>query len=80
MTNKLCMGSFDISEGQKAAFDALVAYERNCIAKYDHPVHPSRKPVEGERMEDFARQYGTTIDDMKKARNEVEAFLENQNK
>lgn len=80
MNNKLMhIGSFEITTS-KRAFDALLAYERNCIAKYDRPNRPSVMPPTGERMEDFARQYGTTIEDMKKARNDVEAFLEDQNK
>lgn len=80
MNDRLYMGSFEISESQKAAFDALLAYERNCMARYDRHNRPSVTPIPGERMEDYAVRFGTTIEEMKAARNEVEAFLENQQK
>lgn len=49
------------------AFNARMAYERNCIAKYDYPdwmCKPSKPPVKGERIEDFAYKYGTTVKEM----------------
>jgi len=41
------------------AFDALLAYELNCM-KYDRVGKPTYLP-EGERIEDFAYKYRTTV-------------------
>ena len=62
----------------KRAFDALLAYEKNCILKYDYPDNrPSIPPKKGERMEDYARTFGVEIKDMKACWREVERALEN---
>lgn len=60
------------------AFQALLAYEKNCIAKYDYPDNrPSKPPIKGERMSDYAERYGTTIEEMKRHWRGVEYALEN---
>lgn len=62
------------------AFKARLAYEKNCIAKYDYPdwMHkPSKPPIKGERMEDFACRFGTTIQEMKDVEMQVERALQN---
>ncbi len=62
------------------AFNARLAYEKNCIAKYDCPdwMHkPSKIPIKGERMEDFACRFGTTIQEMKDVEMQVERALQN---
>lgn len=65
-------------EKQKRAFDAMLAYERNCILKYDYPDNrPSKQPIMGERMIDFACRFKTTIEEMKQCGGEVERFIEN---
>lgn len=65
-------------EQQERAFNAALAYEKNCIAKYDYiDNRPSRPPKEGERMEDFARRYRTTIREMKDQWQQVERALAN---
>jgi len=62
-----------------AAFDARLAYERNCIAKYDYPDNrPSKSPIFGERMIDYAYKFGTTVEEMKKVEGQVELFLEKE--
>jgi hypothetical protein len=60
------------------AYQARLAYEKNCIAKYDYPDHrPSKPPIIGERMEDFACKFGTTIQEMKDVEIQVELALQN---
>lgn len=60
------------------AFQALLAYEKNCIAKYDYPDNrPSKPPIKGERMSDYAERYGTTIEEMKSHWRGVEYALVN---
>lgn len=67
--------SEEFLEKQKSAFDAAIAYEENCITKYDHPFLPSRTPKKGETMSDFAFKFGTTIEEMKNQWKQVdEAF------
>lgn len=60
------------------SFNALLAYEKNCILKYDRPNKPSICPKRGERMQDFALKFNTSIELMKKQRNMVELYLEIQ--
>ena len=60
----------------KIAFIARLAYERNCEAKYDRSGGPSRTPVPGERMQDYAEKYGCTIEEMIEVLPEVERFME----
>lgn len=60
------------------AFNARLAYEKNCIAKYDYQDNiPSKPPIKGERMEDFACRFGTTIQEMKECLPAVERALNN---
>ena len=62
------------------AFNARLAYEKNCIAKYDYPdwmCKLSKPPIKGERMEDFACKFGTTIQEMKDCEMQVERALQN---
>lgn len=65
-------------EKSERAFQALLAYEKNCIAKYDYPDNrPSKPPIKGERMSDYAERYGTTIEEMKSHWKGVEYALAN---
>jgi len=65
-------------EKQERAFNAALAYEKNCIAKYDYiDNRPSRPPKKGETMGDFACRYGTTIQEMKDQWRQVERALAN---
>lgn len=62
------------------AFNARLAYEKNCIAKYDYPDwmgKPSKPPINGERMGDFAYRFETTIQEMKDVETQVERALQN---
>jgi len=53
-------------EKHDRAFNAMMAYEKNCIAKYDYQDNrPSKPPIKGETMEAFACMYRTTIKEMK---------------
>lgn len=63
-------------EKNKRAYDAMMAYEKNCMSKYDRTGKPSLMPQKGDTMLDFAGRYGTTISEMKKALPEVEYNLE----
>ena len=63
------------------AFNARLAYEKNCIAKYDYPdwmCKPSKPPIKGERMIDFAMKYNTTIEEMKACELQVDRTLANE--
>jgi len=58
--------SKEVIEAQEIAFNAALAYEKNCIEKYDYiDMRPSRPPKKGDRMVDFANRYGTTVKEMK---------------
>lgn len=71
--------SKEFIEAQERAFNAALAYEKNCIAKYDYiDNRPSRPPKKGERMEDFAFKYGTTVKEMKNQWWQVERALANE--
>lgn len=60
------------------AFQALLAYEKNCIIKYDYPDNrPSKPPIKGDRMSDYAEKYGTTIEEMKNHWRGVEYIIKN---
>ncbi len=59
----------------KKAFDAALAYEKNCGAKYDRYNQPSLPIPKGEQMSDFAAQYGTTVKEMKECEFQVEYVL-----
>ena len=62
------------------AFNAQLAYEKNYIAKYDYPdwmCKPSKPPIKGERMADFAHRFGTTIQEMKDVQRQVDRALSN---
>lgn len=62
------------------AFNARLAYENNCILKYDYPSwsnKPSKPPLEGDTMEDFAFKFGTTVQEMKDCEMQVERALQN---
>ena len=64
----------------ECAFQARLAYEKNCIAKYDYPdwmIKPSKPPKQGERMSDYAMRFGTTIEEMKECLPAVERALQN---
>ncbi len=65
-------------EKHERAFQARLAYEKNCIAKYDFPdwmMKPSLPPKQGERMADYAVMFGTTIEEMKQCLHAVEEAL-----
>lgn len=75
--NKSSQESIDRYE---RAFEARLAYEKNCIAKYDYPnwmCKPSRPSKKGETMLDYAIRFNTTVEEMKKCEREVDRFLEN---
>lgn len=79
-SNYLAKPSKESIEKYERAFEARLAYEKNCIAKYDYPdwmIKPSRPPKKGERMSDFAMKYGTTIKEMKDVLPAVERALAN---
>lgn len=62
------------------AFQARLAYEKNCITKYDFPdwmMKPSLQPKQGETMSDYAVRFGTTIEEMKEILPAVEHALQN---
>ncbi len=66
-------------EAQERAFNAALAYEKNCIEKYDYiDNRPSRPPKKGETMSDFAFKYGTTVKEMKNQWRQVERALANE--
>lgn len=64
---------------QKREFEALLAYEENCILKYDakegEPQRPSYRPKEGERMLDYARKHNVSIYLMKRHWKQVDQEL-----
>jgi hypothetical protein len=63
------------------AFEARLAYERNCIAKYDYPdfmQKPSRPQKRGDTMLDYAMRYDVSIKDMKDCERQVDYFLKNE--
>jgi len=47
-------------------FDARMAYETNCMNLYDDPLglRPSKTPIRGDRMEDFACRYEVDVREM----------------
>ncbi len=57
-------------------FEARLAYEENCIAKYDRTGRPSKPPIKGERMCDYAVRYGVSIQSMKDVLPRVEVELQ----
>lgn len=60
----------------KRAFLARLAYEKNCIAKYDYiDNRPSRPMPKHETMSAYAVIYGTTIKEMMDCEMQVENFL-----
>lgn len=70
--------SAEMIEKQERAYNALLAYEKNCLkheAKYINPQ--MAKIPKGERMNDFAMRYGTTIKEMKHQWRQVESALAN---
>lgn len=90
VTNRLERGAFEEQylakpskesiEKYERAFEARLAYEKNCIAKYDYPDFmnkPSRPPKKGERIGDYAMRYGTTVKEMKDCLPAVERALDN---
>ena len=63
------------------AFEAALAYERNCIAKYDYPDwmrKQSRPQAEGDSMSDYAERFGVTVRQMKDCEQEVEWVLKQE--
>lgn len=60
------------------AFRARLAYERRCAWRYDRPGRPSLPIQKGDRMEDFAIKFGTTVQEMKDVLREVEKFMEDE--
>ena len=70
--------SAEMIEKQERAYNALLAYEKNCLkyeAKYINPQ--MAKIPKGEHMSDFAMRYGTTIKEMKDQWRQVESALAN---
>lgn len=56
------------------AFNAMLEYERNAMT-YDTPDNKPTYIPPNQRMDVYARMFGTTIDEMRKYRNDVERFL-----
>ena len=77
LRQKAVDGNFVIitAKQQNRAYEALLAYEKNCIEKYDRPHGPSMTPPKGERMEDYAIMYNTTVKEMKNHWRAVEKEL-----
>jgi hypothetical protein len=70
-----------IARKKQRAFDARLAYEKNCMAKYDYPVshnRPSRPIPAHESMGAYAAKYGTTIKEMKDCEVEVEIAIDEE--
>ncbi len=65
-------------EERENAFNARLEYEKNCILKYDRPNMPSRTPIKGERIEDYAHKFNTTVELMKEVLPSVENYLEDK--
>jgi hypothetical protein len=72
--------SFVEFECNDLPFQALLAYELNA-QKYDNPYGmPVFVPI-GERISDYARTYGVTVNSMKSEWNRVEFYINtNKNK
>lgn len=63
---------------QERAFNALLAYELNCCRHEARYLDPRMAKIpKGERMDDFAMRYGTTVWEMKKEWRHVEEELGN---
>lgn len=60
---------------RKLAYSARLAYEKNCILKYDRPNMNSVTPKKGESLKDYALMFGTTPEAMKEILPEVEREL-----
>lgn len=62
------------------AFNAALAYEKNCYLKYDDPFNRPGRPIPpGETMKDFASRFGTTVEEMKQQERQVDAEIERTN-
>ncbi|OWP76854.1 hypothetical protein [Flavobacterium oreochromis] len=57
------------------AFEAALAYEKNCRAKYDRFNQQSLPIPKGEQMSDYARAFGVTVKEMKDYEFQVEKIL-----
>jgi len=68
-------GDFTHNQLSENAFNARLAYELNCEAKYDYPSRPSRCPIKGERMIDYAERFETTLEEMKRVLPAVEIYM-----
>lgn len=78
---ELCIGKWDDqnADSHQRAFNAALHYEMNCRAKYDFPDNRPSLPIpKGERIDDFARQYGTTVNEMKERGLMVDNILDNK--
>ena len=85
MDNKEFIGKYfdepskECIEAQDRAFNAALAYEKNCIEKYDYvDMKQSLPQKKGETMQDFASRYGTTVKEMKNQWRQVERALANE--
>lgn len=72
--DKIIVEDFFKTVGDKA-FEAALAYEKNCRAKYDRFNKTSLPIPKGEQMIDFAMYFGTTVKEMKECEFQVEAVL-----
>ena len=70
-------GSLECKDRENA-FNARMAYEKNCILKYDDPLgtRPSKTPPRGERMKDYAVRYGVSEQSMRDILPDVEKAIE----
>lgn len=66
----------EITQDYQIEFIARLAYEINCIKKYDYSDgRPSAVPIKGDRMCDYAQLFGCSEDKMKKIGREVDAYV-----
>ena len=77
MKQYLCEPTQEDKEVYERAFAARLAYERRCAWKYDRTNRSSLPVKKGDRMEDFAVKYGTTVKEMKDCEMAVERAMAN---
>jgi len=70
--------SAEMIEKQERAFNAALAYEKNCLKHEAKCIDPRMAKIpKGEHMSDFAMRYGTTVKEMKDQWRQVESALAN---
>ena len=70
------MPSIDlVAEARDRAFVAMMAYEKNCILKYDRDNSPSRPIPKKDQQEAFAIKHRTTVKEMRECLPDVERLM-----